>query len=75
MSDASKIVVENYPVNRLPEELQQRVGRDKVARVTIEAVRDMPDRDLVSFVGSGRGQYPTPEDALAAIRTLRDEWK
>ena len=31
-------------------------------------------RPLLSYLGAGKGVYPTPEDAVSAIRKLRDEW-
>lgn len=74
MSERRKIVVENYPVERLPEDLRQRIGSGGPVRVTLEespAVQRLP---LSSYIGKGTGSYRSPEDAVAAINALRDEW-
>lgn len=77
MNQTRKIVVEHYPVDRLPEEL--RLGLEDARDVTItieapsaEAVEKRPP--LASLLGKGRGVYQTPEQADAAVRALRDEW-
>lgn len=75
MSERTKIIVEKYPVSQLPPELQQGLDRDSIARITIETTGEADSRSLRSFIGSAPGLYPTPEDALSAIRQLRDEWE
>jgi hypothetical protein len=75
MSKHSKIVVEHYPVRRLPEELQSGLDRDQLAKVTIEVSGEEETNSLKSYVGSARGVYRTPDDALDAIREQRDGWK
>jgi hypothetical protein len=75
MGETKKIVVENYPAHKLPEELRRGLEQQGKVRVTIESADACREKSLVSFVGSAAGCYPTPEDANNAIRTLRDEWE
>ncbi|MEQ1715702.1 MAG: hypothetical protein ABL907_06925 [Hyphomicrobium sp.] len=76
MSERRKIVIENYPADRLPEDLRRRVddGASRVT-VTIESSdrRELPP--LTSYIGQGKGCYASPEEAVAAINALRDEWE
>ncbi len=75
MSETRKIVVENYPAHKLPEDLRRGLDQHGNVRITVEPAESAHKRPLASFVGSGKGCYPTPDDAIAAIRTLRDEWE
>ena len=76
----NKIVVEHYPVERLPEDLREGFGRGDSVRVTVEAdppvamtaaevvatmKRRLADRDNAGV---------TVGEAVARIRALRDEW-
>jgi hypothetical protein len=76
MGETRKIVVENYPAHMLPEDLRGQLGSEGTVKVTVE--RSEPQkarRPLSEYVGAGKGLYATPEDALKAIRSLRDEWE
>ncbi|MDX2259766.1 MAG: hypothetical protein NW205_12745 [Hyphomicrobiaceae bacterium] len=75
MTEIKRIVVENFPVARLPEEL--RVGLAADARVTVTVEADavvVQRRTLTDYFGAGKGAYPAPDDAVEQIRKLRDEW-
>lgn len=74
MGETKKIVVEHYPVERLPEELRRGLDSGKMVRVAVEgeAQSQLPRRSLRSFYGSGKGCY-TEEEAVNFIRGLRDE--
>ena len=74
MSERPKVIVEHYPVHRLPEELQRGLNRDSVAKITIELEEEEVQRSLTSYIGSAKGSYSRPEEAVEAIRKLRDEW-
>lgn len=79
MGETKKIVVESFPVERLPDELRRGIENGQIVRVTIEAedtTRVLPHtgrRTLRSFVGSAPGLYPNPGEATQFIRSLRDE--
>lgn len=76
MNQRRKIVIENYPADRLPEDLRRRVD-DDAGRVTVTI--ESSDRSdlplLTSYIGQGKGCYSSPEEAIAAINALRDEWE
>lgn len=73
MSEIRKIVVENYPAHKLPEDLRRGLDQHGNVRVTVEPADSEHKKPLASFVGSGKGCYQAPDDAIAAIRTLREE--
>lgn len=79
MGEMKRIIVDDVPVEQLPEVLRQRIvdGPTEV-RITVEfeaGVHDAsPSRSLRSFVGAGRGLFDSPEQATGYIRALRDEW-
>jgi hypothetical protein len=74
MTEQKKIVTEHYPVDQLPEELRRGIESGQMVRVVVEAEFDLPQkRSLRSFLGSGKGLYASPEEAVAEIRKLRDE--
>jgi hypothetical protein len=76
MGETRKIIVENYPAHKLPEDLRRQLGSEGTVKVTVE--RSEPQnlrRPLSEYVGAGKGLYATPEEALKAIRSLRDEWE
>jgi hypothetical protein len=77
MGEGQKFVTENFPVEKLPEELKRGLSGNEFVRVTLEPAKPTQPRrrPLSSFVGAGKGAYPTPEDALAEIRAVRDEWE
>lgn len=75
MSERTKIVIEQFPVRRLPVELQRGLDHESVARITIEPMGEDTQRSLRSFIGAAPGVYGSPEEAVAAIRQLRDEWE
>lgn len=75
MSERSKITVEHFPVSRLPDELQRGLDRDAVATITIEQEETSEPRSLRSFIGAAKGVYSSPEEAVAFIRRLRDDWE
>lgn len=76
MGETRKIVVENYPAHKLPEDLRRQIGDDETVKITVESI-ETPKvrRPLSDYVGAGKGIYATPEEALKAIRSLRDEWE
>ena len=74
MPESAKIVIDHYPADKLPEDIRRLVDTKNV-RLTIEA-EDLPeDRSLRSFIGAGKGVYASPEQAVATIRHVRDEWE
>lgn len=78
----NKIVLEHYPVEKLPEDLREMAGGS--GSVTLTIVRDRPtplDRDaLVAELRAQKsamkpGEGTSLEEATARIRALRDEWE
>jgi hypothetical protein len=82
----NKIVVEHYPVSRLPEDLREGLLGSGTVRVTLEDTKAVvspprgPSRDefLAQLRDEKRGKGPADgvsrEEAVARIRALRDEW-
>lgn len=77
MGEQNKIVVEHYPVDKLPEELREGLDTGQMVRVTVEPEEadtvGKPRRTWTSFLGSAPGLYGSPEEVVAYIRALRDE--
>ena len=72
----NKIIRENYPASKLPEELRE--GIDPSTHVTVTVVaEDKPDRlpmtleEIFSLTGFRRR---SAEEIDADIRKMRDEW-
>lgn len=76
----NKIVKEHYPAAKLPVELRE--GIDTSALVTVivqeeDALRTPPTREeLLELLDRARrdAKGVTLEEAVARVRTLRDEW-
>ncbi len=76
MGETRKIVVENYPAHKLPDDLRSQIGSGETVTITVESTAPQKARrPLSEYVGAGKGVYATPEEALKAIRSLRDEWE
>lgn len=72
MGETKKIVVEHYPVDKLPEELRRGLASGDMVRVTMEAAGQPARLPLSSYYGTAAGCY-TETDAVDYIRKLRDE--
>ncbi len=75
MGETKKIVVDDFPVERLPEELRLGIESGQMVRVTVETVAPEDAAQpgpLTSFFGAGKGCY-SEEEAVTFIRQLRDE--
>ena len=72
----NKIVRENYPASKLPEDLRE--GLDPAARVTVTVIEgESPQHrpmTLEEIWASRRPPYRSAEEIVASIRQLRDEW-
>lgn len=77
MGKDEKIVVEHYPVDRLPVDLRRGLSSGQSVRVTVETETELKSAiaPLASFIGVGQGIYSDPEAAVRSIRQLRDEWE
>lgn len=78
MGPARKIVLENYPVDKLPEDFRiDKTLGDRV-RITIEQEAGDDWSPLLERISryhrDNPGQSITTEEAVARIRKLRDEW-
>ena len=73
------VVVEDYPAERLPPDLRSTIDPSARVRVTVAVTSRQPgDGDLPArwsdLIGSGARLHGSPEEVVAAIRALRDEW-
>ncbi len=72
----NKIVRENYPASKLPEDLRE--GIDPGSRVTVTVTEDgKPSHEVMTLeeiFASRRPPYRSKEEIDAEIRRLRDEW-
>lgn len=76
MGEHKRIVIEDYPVENLPEEL--RGGIEAGHRVTV-TVEESGDRwsDLfrrIEAYQNAHTRHVTSEEAVARVRALRDDW-
>ena len=73
-----KIVLEHYPAEQLPEELRGGLPANSVVCITIEEEHraPAPASELVRKLKEAKRDRPSVsiEEAVARIRTLRDEW-
>ena len=73
------VVVWNFPAEKLPEELRGDIDPKAKVHVTVRADEELPAESampsLVSLIGSARGVYASPDEALDYVRRLRDEWE
>jgi hypothetical protein len=71
----NKIVRQNYPASRLPEDLRE--GIDPSMRVTVTVTEDAPGHQpmtLEEIWALRRPPYRSAGDIVSGIRQLRDEW-
>ncbi len=71
----NKIIRENYPAAKLPEDLRE--GIDPSKMVTVTVVDDTPPYQpmtLEEIFASRRPPYRSAEEIVASVRKLRDEW-
>ena len=69
----NKIVMEHYPVEKLPEDLRARFFGQATVRLTVENERPSPltREDILAFLDKPIGE---PVNTVEGIRALRDEW-
>ena len=77
MTELKKIVVEGFPVERLPEELKTDLEQGRPVRITLEQSTDGAEvPPLVDMYGFAHGLYASQGvDPAEYIRNLRDEWE
>ena len=73
----NRIVKEHYPASKLPDDLRE--GLDPRDRVTVTVVAEgegMPKaaKPKRSLFGAAKERGTSIEDAVARVRSLRDEW-
>ncbi len=74
MGSTIKIVIEGYPVEKLPEELRARLVVGQPVRITLEQDEEQP-KPLSELYGCHAGLYAAQGvDPADFIRQLRDEW-
>jgi hypothetical protein len=78
MGEGKKIVVENYPLEKLPADLQAMLETGKPVRIVLEQASEetaAPRKKFSEFIGSAPGRYRDADEIVAEIRALRDEWE
>jgi hypothetical protein len=81
MSERDKIIRDDYPVDRLPEDLREGLGGVSRVRVTVEADRTKRLNSWAEIKAEIEALHASPtfkpvstEEAVARVRALRDEW-
>lgn len=78
MDEPRRHVVEDYPVERLPDDLRTGFERDSTVTVIVESGRSEPSHSMTfseifeTFATKDYGT--TADEATERIRKLRDEW-
>ncbi|MCB8839700.1 DUF4131 domain-containing protein [Aurantimonas sp. VKM B-3413] len=72
MTELKKIILDDYPVENLPEDMRQDFEPGERVRVTVEPYRKEPR--YLRFHGIAAHKKTTIEEAVARVRALRDEW-
>jgi len=77
MDETKRHVTEDYPAERLPEELRGDIDPSHRARVIVEdisAPRRLGSRRYLRHFGAAQHRNTSIEEAVGRIRHLRDEW-
>jgi hypothetical protein len=69
----NRIVRENYPASKLPEDLRGDIAPGASVTVVIQP-SPSAEGHLSRFVGRFARREVTADEAVARIRALRDEW-
>jgi hypothetical protein len=73
----NKIIRQNYPASKLPEDLRQGVDPDSTVTVTVTTEELTPPEHVMSLeeiFASRRPPFKSVEEIDAEIRRQRDEW-
>jgi hypothetical protein len=72
----NKIVRENYPVSKLPEDLRSGLAPEATATVVITLDEERPDRVLTldEIFALRQSPFRTAREIDAEIRRAREEW-
>jgi hypothetical protein len=73
----NKIIRENYPASKLPEDLREGVDPESTVTVTVTAgglKRPEHVMSLEEIFASRRPPYRPAEEIVQSVRQLRDEW-
>ncbi|WP_152044544.1 hypothetical protein [Aureimonas psammosilenae] len=80
MSEArTRVVLENYPAEKLPDDMRGDFSADDAVQITIEK---QPEKNVWddflervrSYHEANPGKSVTSEEAVARVRAIRDEW-
>lgn len=71
----NRIVRENYPVEKLPEDLRHVGNAAAELRLIVEAIpKPASEQTLRNLLALARRIPPIGDDPVERIRALRDEW-
>ena len=72
MSNAKQVVLEGRTADTLPEHVREGIEADHRVKVTVE---DRPSQPrFMKFRGVGAYRRTSIEEAVARVRSLRDDW-
>lgn len=77
MGEHKRIVVEDYPVEKLPEELRAGIEAGHRVRVIVEEELNDGWSDLFRLIDAYQASNSSPvtsAEAVGRIRALRDDW-
>jgi hypothetical protein len=75
MSEARKFTVDDVAAGELPERLRGAFGPDDLVRVTVEEKPVVSDEPRYKkFLGIAASRNTSIDEAVARVRSLRDEW-
>jgi hypothetical protein len=71
--DGKRVVFENYPVDRLPEEIRENFDAGDEVMLTVEARRKGPPvRTIADILEASRRHWTLSGDPVERVRALRD---
>ncbi len=73
----NRIIRENYPASKLPEDLREGVDPESTVTVTVtveELKRPEHVMSLEEIFAARRPPYRSAKEIVASVRKLRDEW-
>jgi hypothetical protein len=77
MDDTKRHIVEDYPAERLPDDLRGAIDPTHRARIIVEDISTpakAAPRRFLRYFGAAKHRDISIDAAVKRIRTLRDEW-
>jgi hypothetical protein len=75
MDETKRIVIENFPIEKLPAEVREQFAAEERVVLTVEAgQRSHPRRTISAILDAMQNERVFSEDAVKRVRALRAEW-